>query len=73
LNHLPLFILLDFTDFDEFQMQIRNTVSAMKIDFDAITNRVSQIELKLNEVIYKFILYTMNYFVTLKNHICKIR
>lgn len=58
-NHIPIsqqngtsVMQLQYSNeyLDEFQLQIRNTVSAMKIDFDAITNRVSQIELKLNEM-----------------------
>lgn len=41
---------LYFIVMEEFQLQIRNTVSSMKYDLDLITNRVVQIELKLNEV-----------------------
>jgi len=40
-----------FIEVDDFKLQITNTVTTMKLDLDIITNRVAQIELKLNEVI----------------------
>lgn len=35
---------------EEFQLQIKNTVSTMKYDLDVIANKCAQLELKLSEV-----------------------
>lgn len=40
-----------FIVLNEFQLQIKNTVSSMKYDMDRIKTEVAQLELKLNEVI----------------------
>jgi len=55
-NHIPIShqngineIELQYS-MDDFKLQITNTVTTMKLDLDIITNRVAQIELKLNEI-----------------------